>query len=245
MALTWCPQHSSAAAPVSIATSVNPPMRTGQPRRSASMARAARLAAASLKGETPLRWAHGPTACPSRGKGLWTTCAHAPCLSGQASPTYGRAADPGPRFPNPARGSSTRCRAFHSAGRIGAPDRPSSRSLQPDSASISIAVWLTTLTSCLWLHTSVSSGATLKSPVRMVGTETPPRPFGHPRQKIQLLAEFHILLTIRNIAACGHIDIFQPHAARISHRHAALRHWPANHAYLRPESGTLLRIATP
>ena len=31
-------------------------------------------------------------------------------------------------------------------------------------ASTSTGVWLTTLSSALWLHTSVSSGATLRSP---------------------------------------------------------------------------------
>src|SRR3546814_11056127 len=37
------------------------------------------------------------------------------------------------------------------------------------SSSHSMGVWLTTFKSCLWLHTSHSSGATLKSPTRMVG----------------------------------------------------------------------------
>src|SRR3546814_2156913 len=35
--------------------------------------------------------------------------------------------------------------------------------------SHSMGVWLTTFKSCLWLHTSHSIGAMLKSPVRMVG----------------------------------------------------------------------------
>src|SRR5438094_131669 len=38
------------------------------------------------------------------------------------------------------------------------------------SASISTGVWLTTVSKALWLHTSHSSGATLKSPTMIVGS---------------------------------------------------------------------------
>jgi hypothetical protein len=39
------------------------------------------------------------------------------------------------------------------------------------------------------------------------------RPPRHPRQEIELLPELHILLAIRNVAACRHVHILEPDAA--------------------------------
>ena len=61
------------------------------------------------------------------------------------------------------------------------------------SASTSTGVWLTTLSSCLWLQTSHSSGATLKSPTRMVGTAAGFGPARHPLDEVELLAELGVL----------------------------------------------------
>ena len=100
----------------------------------------------------------------------------------------------------------------------GGRDRPSrSPPAAASSASTSIGVWLTTSSSCLWLHTSHSSGAMLKSPIRIVGHVERLRPARHPLDEIELLAEFGVDLAVGNVAARGHIDILEPHAVRQPH----------------------------
>ena len=94
------------------------------------------------------------------------------------------------------------------------------------SASVSTGVWLTTSSSCLWLHTSCSSGATLRSPTRIAGAPVglwrPP----HSRissQELQLVGEFLVHVRVRDIAARRDIEIMDGDAGRRS-RFAAQRH---------------------
>ena len=81
------------------------------------------------------------------------------------------------------------------------------------SASTSTGVWLTTLSSALWLQTSHSSGATLKSPTMIVGSREPLRPAGHPLDEVELLAELRIDRAVGRVAAGGDIDVLEPDAA--------------------------------
>ena len=82
------------------------------------------------------------------------------------------------------------------------------------SASTSTGVWLTTLSSALWLQTSHSSGATLKSPTMMRRLAQPLGPARHALDEVELLAELRIDGAVGRVAAGGHIDVLQPDAAR-------------------------------
>ena len=85
-----------------------------------------------------------------------------------ASPKCGRAGARGRIRTNPARDSSTNCINFVSGGTNSRTASTHSCEFRTRSRwSTSIGVWLTTLRSCLWDQTSVSSGATLRSPTRM------------------------------------------------------------------------------
>ena len=93
---------------------------------------------------------------------------HGAVRQGAASPRYGRAGGPCRRPPSRRRGSSTRCRASPPPVRNAARRRPSRpRRAHPRSRAVSTGVWLTTRSSCLCDHTSVSSGAMLRSPTRI------------------------------------------------------------------------------
>ena len=74
-------------------------------------------------------------------------------------------------------------------------------------------MWLTTVSSALWLHTSHSSGATLKSPTMIVGSLQPLGPAGHALDEVELLAELGIERPVRHVAAGRHVDILQPDPA--------------------------------
>ena len=74
-------------------------------------------------------------------------------------------------------------------------------------------MWLTTLISALWLHTSHSSGATLKSPTITVGSRKPVRPAGHALDEVELLPELGVERAVGDVAAGGHIDILEPDPA--------------------------------
>ena len=148
------------------------------------------------------------------------------------SPTYGRAGGRGRSWSSRASDSSTRCAAAAAPDGNGGRDRPSRcSSCSRVSASTSIGVWLTTLSSCLWLHTSHSSGATLKSPTRMVGQRAGFRPAGHPLDEVELLAELGIDGRGR---ACrrrpGHRRSRAGCRIRAARRCGAPRHWPASRA---------------
>ena len=114
------------------------------------------------------------------------------------------------------------------------------------SASTSIGVWLTTLSSALWLQTSHSSGATLKSPTIRVGSSSVFGPARHALDEVELLAELGIELAVGNVAAGGDVDVLQPDpAVEPRRRCGAPRHCPASRARPASRSGTRLRIATP
>ena len=80
----------------------------------------------------------------------------------------------------------------------------------PVSFSHSTGVWETTRSICLWLQTSCSSGATLRSPTRII------RRFAVAAQRLagvhlveerQLVRELRIDLGVRDVAAGRHIEI--------------------------------------
>ena len=80
------------------------------------------------------------------------------------------------------------------------------------SFSHSIGVCETTRDICLWLQTSCSSGATLRSPTRIdaVGVLTAqPGACPHLVEKSELVREFRIDLRIGQVAAGRHVEIMQ------------------------------------
>jgi hypothetical protein len=113
------------------------------------------------------------------------------------------------------------------------------------SASTSIGVWLTTSSNCLWLHTSHSSGAMLKSPSGSSARRAQAdhwscarrnrasgRILGSPRGSGRRRRRAH-----RHSPAAR-----RPAAAR---RHAAPRHWPASRTGRPRPAARALMIATP
>ena len=89
------------------------------------------------------------------------------------------------------------------------------------SASTSIGVWLTTVSSALWLQTSHSSGATLKSPTMIGRLGQALGPSGHPLDEVELLAELRIDAAVGHVAAGRHIDILEPDSALEPHADVA------------------------
>ena len=103
--------------------------------------------------------------------------------------------------------------------------------LQPSQASTSTGVWLTTSSNALWLQTSHSSGATLKSPTMIVGSLSAFRPARHALDEVELLAELGLTVAVGDVAAGGNVDIFEPDAAlEPRRRRGAPRHCPASRA---------------
>ncbi len=227
------PSPSKAASPsasaVSMARKEMSSIATGQPRRRASIARA--TSRAPIRARIPSSAGHGRTAASSCGR------ARRPCARWRASPrrrspTYGRAGGRGRSSSSRASGSSTRC-----GGACGAGWKWRPRSIQSllacsrVSASTSTGVWLTTLSSCLWLQTSHSSGATLKSPTMIVGQSQRLGPARHPLDEVELLAELGIE---RRGRGCRRRRARRHSRAgsrnRAGRRHGAPRHSPASRA---------------
>ena len=78
------------------------------------------------------------------------------------------------------------------------------------SFSVSTGVCETTLSICLWLHTSCSSGATLRSPTRIARSPFRGRSFSMRVQLVEegeLVGEFHVDGGIGLVAAGRHIEI--------------------------------------
>ena len=86
---------------------------TGQPRRSASIARA--TSRAPIRARIPSSAGHGPRAAPSCGRAR-RRCAPGQLRRRRRSPTYGRAAGRGRSSSSRASGSSTRCAAAAAPG---------------------------------------------------------------------------------------------------------------------------------
>ena len=216
------------------------PSATGQPRRSASIARATSRARRirSANSVTSGTWSDGRSQLR---QGSWTRCAHRLASRPRRSPTYGRAAGRGRSSSSRASDSSTRCAAAAAPGGNGGRDRPSRcSSCSRVSASTSIGVWLTTLSSCLWLQTSHSSGATLKSPTMIVGRSQRLGPARHPLDEVELLAELRVLRRgreCRRRPARRHSPAGPRSPA--ARRHAAPRHWPASRGGRSSRSGSL------
>ena len=120
-------------------------------------------------------------------------------------PAIGLAASPGC-------GSTTTCTASRPAARNGAPRRRSRSPCQASSRSVSGGVWLTTFSSCLWLQTSCSSGAMFRSPTsdrRARASLRAREPGARLVDEIELVAELHVLLAIRNVAARRDVEVVQ------------------------------------
>ena len=81
------------------------------------------------------------------------------------------------------------------------------------SASTSTGVWLTTFSSALWLQTSHSSGATLKSPTMIVGSLKALGPARHALDEVELLSELRVDRAVGRVAAGGDVDILEPDSA--------------------------------
>ena len=76
--------------------------------------------------------------------------------------------------------------------------------------STSIGVWLTTFSSALWLQTSVSSGATLRSPTTMARSGARRPLVGaarHAGEKVELVGEFVVAVGVGLVASRRHIEI--------------------------------------
>ena len=98
-------------------------------------------------------------------------------------------------------------------------DRPPARG---SSFSTSIGVWLTTSSSALWLQTSCSSGAMLRSPTRIARPRPSARARTRPpsRRRRRACARIVVDAGIGLVAAGGHVEIMDFQPARL----AAQRH---------------------
>ena len=200
----------------------------------------------SLKPRSRRSAAHGPTAAPSRGT------ARARRAPRDARASSGDAHIWSSRRPRSFLRPVGRAIAPPGEAALGRGDERRPMSIQSCaccsrvSASTSIGVWLTTSSSALWLQTSHSSGATLKSPTIKVGSLQAFRPARHPLDEVELLAELGV---DRRGRACrrrpGHRHSRAGSRTRAGRRRAAPRHCPASRACRGRCSGTRLRIATP
>ena len=89
--------------------------------------------------------------------------------------------------------------------------------------SVSSGVWLTTFSSCLWLHTSCSNGATFRSPTTTRARRTLGFHLGeillHLVQELKLVRELLVRIGVGNVAAGRHIEIVHLDLAGQRHAH--------------------------
>ena len=166
----------------------------------------------------------GPAPARGRSRAPNCACPYGPRRrrgdpSAPASPRYGRGGGRDRTRPSRGRDSSTRCRASAPAARNGAPRRRSCADFCMRAELLDLDRRVADdVESCLCDQTSVSSGATLRSPTsdhrlvaRRAGLRTSAR---HLVEEVQLVREFRVLVGIGNVAAGRHIEIVQLDAAR-------------------------------